>query len=201
VPIGAYPRAHGCTLLGMTGIDARPARVPAASRKSWGRIDALDLEPIVYKLVHADPGDAGLSLCQADGDVVLYRCFLKLCASYPGTSIVPTGAIDRVWHAHMLDTAKYCADCELVFGRFLDHFPYAGLRSQADKMVWLADFARTRTLFRQLFGAEIGAEPAASACHSHDDGADCCVGCTTSAGSGVRPRPERLTAEHDHGDS
>jgi hypothetical protein len=168
-----------------------------SSRERWGRIDALDLEPVVYKLMHPDAGEDALSLAQADNDVALYRCFLKLCEAYPGSSVVPTRAIDRVWHAHMLDTAKYRADCDLIFGRFLDHFPYAGMRGEADRAAWLIDFARTRTLFAEHFGVEIGAEAAVSACRCHDDGSDCCVGCVASAGPAARPRPERL-ARRDH---
>jgi anti-sigma regulatory factor (Ser/Thr protein kinase) len=124
----------------------------------------------------------------------LYRCFLKLCVLYPGVSVVPTRAIDRVWHAHMLDTAKYRADCQLVFGGFLDHFPYAGLRGEEDRLAWLADFARTRTLFRGHFGVELGGEPGASVCRSHGGGADCCVGCVASPAGTARPRPERPPA-------
>jgi hypothetical protein len=77
-------------------------------------VDALDLEPVVYKLMHPEPGETGLSLAQADRDVALYRCFLKLCVLYPDTTIVPTRQLDHVWHTHMLDTAKYQADCEQV---------------------------------------------------------------------------------------
>jgi anti-sigma regulatory factor (Ser/Thr protein kinase) len=159
------------------------------------RVDILDLEPIAFKLTQPDPGEHALTLAQADRDIALYRMFLKLCAVYQGTSVVPTRAIDRVWHVHMLDTAKYRADCLLVFGQILDHFPYAGLRGEADRLAWLSDFARTRTLFRQHFGVELGGEPGASVCRSHDGGADCCVGCVASSADPARPRPERPRAE------
>jgi hypothetical protein len=158
------------------------------------RVDRLDLEPVVFKLVRPDPEERGLTLYEADQDIGLYRCFLKLCALYPGVSVVPTMAIDRVWHAHMLDTAKYRADCLLVFGRFLDHFPYAGLRGEEDRLAWLSDFARTRALFREHFGVELGGEPGASVCRSHAGGADCCVGCIASSAGTARPRPERPRA-------
>jgi hypothetical protein len=154
-------------------------------------VDQIDLEPIVFKLTHPDPGERGLTLEDADQAVVLYRCFLKLCALYPGIAIVPTRAIDRVWHTHLLDTAKYRVDCELVFGRVLDHFPYAGLRGEEDRLAWLTDFARTRALFRQHFGVELGGESVASACRDHGHGSDCCVGCMTSLVSPARPRPVR----------
>jgi hypothetical protein len=94
----------------------------------------------------------------------------------------------------MLDTAKYRADCDYVFGHFMDHFPYAGLRGAADRRAWRADFARTRRLFREHFGIDIGAEPAASACRNHIDGADCCAGCTRPATRETWPRPDRRPA-------
>lgn len=153
------------------------------------QVDALDLEPIVYKLTHPEPGERRLSLTEADQDVALYRCFLKLCVLYPADALVPTRRLDYVWHTHMLDTAKYRADCDAVFGHFMDHFPYAGLRGEEDRRAWREDFASTRLLFRKHFGIEIGCEPAASACRNHGDGADCCIGCARPQPD--RPRPER----------
>jgi hypothetical protein len=155
------------------------------------RVDALDLEPIVFKLTHPEPGEARIALPRADHDVWLYRCFLKLCVLYPGSAIVPTRQVDHVWHTHMLDTAMYRADCDQVFGHFLDHFPYAGLRGEDDWHAWRQSFAATRRLFRVHFGAEIGIQAAASACRAHVDGADCLVGCITPTTSSLRPRPER----------
>jgi hypothetical protein len=158
------------------------------------RVGELDLEPVVYKLMHPDPDERALSLADADQAVALYRCFLQLCALHPGAAIVPTRQLDHVWHTHMLDTAKYRADCDHVFGRFLDHFPYAGLRGEADRRAWRADFARTRRLFSEHFGVDIGIEPAASACRAHVDGADCCVGCIRPPSCDTRPRPDRRAA-------
>jgi hypothetical protein len=155
------------------------------------RVDELDLEPIVFKLMHPEPGESGLSLERADRDVALYRCFWQLCVLYPNTTIVPTRELDHVWHTHMLDTARYRADCDRVFGRFLDHFPYAGLRGEDDRRAWRADFAQTRALFQEHFGVEISAQPAASACSNHGDGSDCCVGCVRPPSVDFRPRPFR----------
>lgn len=155
------------------------------------RVDGLDLEPIVYKLMHPDPGEAALTLAAADQDIALYRCFLKLCVLYPGTTLVPTRRLDRVWHTHMLDTAKYRADCETAFGAFMDHFPYAGLRGEEDRRAWGEAFDSTRRLLREQFGADIGSQPAASACRNHVDGTDCCVGCVKPPLSEDRPRPDR----------
>jgi hypothetical protein len=155
------------------------------------RVDELDLEPVVFKLMHPETGCLGLSLSHADRDVALYRCFLKLCVLYPDTTIVPTRSIDRVWHTHILDTAKYRTDCDRVFGMFLDHFPYAGLRGADDRHAWGEDFRRTRALFLKHFAVAVGADMAASVCSNHGDGSDCCVGCAKPASSGLRPRPAR----------
>lgn len=170
----------------------------AVSQDQLRRVDELDLEPIIFKLMHPEPGERALSLAEADEDIALYRCFLKLSVLHPAATIVPTRRLDRVWHAHMLDTAKYRADCDEVFGRFMDHFPYAGLRGREDRHAWREDFARTRRLFWTHFGLDIGLQPAASACRNHGDGADCCVGCIKP--SPDRPRPERGAAPSDHPD-
>ena len=136
-----------------------------------------------------DPGKHPRTIAEADQDVTRYRYFLKLCLLYPGVAIVPDNSIDRAWHAQVLDTAKYRRDCTLVFGRFLDHFPYAGLRGDADRRTWLDSFARTRELFRQHFSVKLG-PVTASGCSQHYDLANCCVGCE-GTGREERPLPDR----------
>jgi len=155
------------------------------------RIDALDLEPIVYKLMHPEPGETRMTLARADQDIALYRCFLKLCVLHPATTIVPTRQLDHVWHTHMLDTAKYRADCDWVFGFFLDHFPYFGFRGEEDRRAWRDDFAHTHRLFEEHFNVDVGSQPAASACSNHGDGSGCCVGCIKPPAADARPRPHR----------
>lgn len=118
------------------------------------RIDELDLEPIVFKMMNPDHGE-GLSLEAADRGIARYRAFLKLCAMYPGRSIVPTAEIDHVWHTHILDTAKYRYDCDRIFGHFLDHFPYLGLRGEEDAMHLAAAFMETKELFLRHFGDDL----------------------------------------------
>jgi hypothetical protein len=155
------------------------------------RADDVDMDPVVFKLTHPEQGEASLSLARADQDVELYRCFLKLCVLYPGRTIVPTREIDHVWHTHLLDTAKYRDDCERIFGQFLDHFPYAGLRGEDDRRAWRDDFAQTQALFKEHFDVEIGTEPAASVCNNHGNGSECCVGCIKPHSVVRRPRPSR----------
>jgi hypothetical protein len=188
----------------MTGITV----LTPAQTYTGSLVDALDLEPITYKLMHPEPGQAVMSLADADQLVTAYRCFLKLCAWYPEESIVPSKAIDEVWHAHILDTGKYAADCEIVFGHFAHHFPYFGLRGSDDETAWHAAYDRTRELFRQHFGTDLpGRDMAGASCHvngsSCRDGNSICVfddsiTCEKTTGSaaadGQRPRPDRATA-------
>ena len=58
----------------MPGQQKGPTAVTVTSGKATigerlDRIDALDLEPIVYKLIHPEPGETALSLPEADRDV------------------------------------------------------------------------------------------------------------------------------------
>jgi hypothetical protein len=36
----------------------------------------------------------------------------------------PTAQVDAIWHAHILHTRRYRADCHRLFGRFIDHEPF-----------------------------------------------------------------------------
>lgn len=133
--------------------------------------DALDLEPITYKLMHPHPGETAMTLADADLMTAAYRGFLKLCAWYPDEPIVPSRTIDEAWHAHILDTAKYAADCDVLFGRIAHHFPYFGLRGADDEARWHAAYDRTRDLFRLHFGITLAGDRAGAACHVN--GASC----------------------------
>ncbi|NJL09636.1 MAG: hypothetical protein HC908_03855, partial [Calothrix sp. SM1_7_51] len=66
--------------------------------------------------------------------------------------IVPNKAVDQFWHQHILDTEKYYQDCQEVFGYFMHHFPYFGMRGENDKQALDAAFGETLTLLREQFG-------------------------------------------------
>jgi hypothetical protein len=85
----------------------------------------------------------------------LYRKFLALNARYPDRKICPTGPVDDFWHAHILDTRAYAADCETLLGRFLHHFPYFGMRGEEDR----ADLERTFRQSVELFILHYGVDP------------------------------------------
>lgn len=81
-----------------------------------------------------------------------YRQFLKLSA-LPGPVVVPTKLIDVFWHAHILDTRKYAEDCDQIFGRFLHHFPYFGMRGEQDRENLQKSFLDTLRRVEEVFGA------------------------------------------------
>jgi hypothetical protein len=87
----------------------------------------------------------------------LYRKFLALNLRYPDRKICPTGPIDEFWHAHILDTRAYAADCERLFGGPLHHFPYFGMRGPDDR----ADLERTFRDSIALFVTHYGIDPTA----------------------------------------
>lgn len=115
------------------------------------KVEGLDLEPIVVKLMDPVEGK-GWSLEKALATTSEYRKFLFLVGLAMQTNdsepVVPWGGVDEVWHTHILDTEKYHQDCEQLFGRFLHHFPYYGMRGETDRNN-LVDSAR-RTLEKVL---------------------------------------------------
>src|SRR6266850_2907203 len=94
-------------------------------------IGALDLEPIKFKLMDKDEGQ-GWSRQYVEVMAVAYKRFLTLLVTHPETPIAPSTDIDKFWHGHILDTMKYAEDCEQIFGYFLHHFPYFGMRGEED---------------------------------------------------------------------
>jgi transcriptional regulator with XRE-family HTH domain len=174
-----------------------PSMTSTITLSAWqlevaARIDALDLEPIAYKLASPEPGEPAMTLTEADQRIAAYRCFLKLCAWYPGEPIAPSAFLDKAWHAHILDTARYAEDCGIVFGFFLHHFPYFGLRGPDDAAALQASYARTRELFREHFGTDPG--NAGQSCSTSCSNGKCSGNQCSSGGchaSAARPRPGR----------
>lgn len=95
----------------------------------------------------------------------LYRRFLALNMIYPDRKICPTGPIDEFWHAHILDTIAYKQDCERLFGHYLEHFPYFGMRGREDFAALQRAFDDSRVLFINHFGIDpCGGETQARGC-------------------------------------
>lgn len=117
------------------------------------KLEQLDLKSIAYQLMHS--ADEKWTFEQTNQAITRYSMFLCLIYLYPNRKLVPTPEIDRVWHHHILDTMKYAQDCEMLFGRFIHHFPYFGKRGKADRDNLYTAFAETKRLFQQHFGIKL----------------------------------------------
>ena len=106
----------------------------------------LDLEPIKFSLTQREDGP-NWSLNKAETLEVWYRRFLYLSSIYNDKVLVPSKDIDVFWHTHILDTQKYMLDCENLFGRYIHHFPYFGMRGEKDRNQLKKSFYKTEELF------------------------------------------------------
>merc|ERR1712159_408136 len=44
----------------------------------------------------------------------------------PEHMVAASKLVDIVWHEHIIDTKRYMADCDFLFGRYLHHYPCFG---------------------------------------------------------------------------
>jgi len=151
-------------------------------------IDALDLEPIKVKLMHGASGE-GWSLERANAVEFEYRRFLHLMQRYPNEQTAPLADVDTFWHYHILDTLKYAADCEAVFGYFLHHFPYIGLRGEDDEAAHVRVGQRMAELYEATFGEAYNQASARMAFSGIAPGAP-----QVTAFSGIAPGSQQATA-------
>ncbi|HTI17547.1 MAG TPA: hypothetical protein VL598_07780 [Trinickia sp.] len=116
----------------------------------WREIDALDFERIKAKLLHRHHGKmTAQAVARAEAG---YRQFLKVAAKYPEEPVVPSEEVDEFWHMHILDTQRYGADCERIFGHFMHHDPYIGIDGPEDEARLQEAAHRSHALFMREFG-------------------------------------------------
>lgn len=113
--------------------------------------ERLELSNVRWKLANPEDG-TGLSPAELDVREGEYRKFLALRLAHPDTDIVPSKIVDEMWHRHILDTAAYREDCEAIFGHFVDHFPYFGMRDEQDAEDLVNAYARTLDMYAEAFG-------------------------------------------------
>ena len=164
-------------------------------------IDALDLEPVVVKLMCPEPGPQVMTLADADQRIALYRAFLKLCAWYPVSPRPLQSDRPGLAHAHPRHR-QVRRRLRRRVRRPADHFPYLGMRGPDDVTAWHAAYDRTRDLFRAHFGIDLPAGQAAGTCHN--GGSSCKAGGSSAPTRNARnppsphhlprPRPDRQPA-------
>ena len=128
-------------------------------RQMCKAIEALDLGPVKFKLMDPQEGE-GWTRQLVEHMEMRYKRYLTLVAKYPHEAIAPDKDVDKFWHAHILDTRKYIDDCESVFGFYLHHFPYFGMRGAEDAAALERAGERTRELYAAEFGEPGRAESA-----------------------------------------
>lgn len=113
-------------------------------------ISEIDFTMIKRKLQDTEEG-LGWTVEQCDSAEKDYIEFLALKRAYPEKEIVPTKTMDLFWHQHILDTAKYFEDCQIIFGYFLHHFPYFGMNGEEDAQNLVDAFEETKKLYLYHF--------------------------------------------------
>lgn len=130
-------------------------------------VSQLDFNRLKYK--YTESSEAEMSAADWDLAEIEYRRFLTLKSFYPSVALVPSKTVDNLWHAHILDTRAYREDCQHVFGRFIDHYPYFGIYGQEDYQELKNAFAHTVALYEKHFGAYPGGGVESQAMRCGDD--------------------------------
>jgi hypothetical protein len=130
----------------------RTAVSPAKSvERALSVLAKTDFTMLKIKLRDKEEG-LGWTSEQCDIAEQEYKRFLALKYAYPESEIVPNQEVDQFWHFHILDTQAYARDCKFLFGAFLHHFPYFGMRSEQDLHDLHVAFADTTALYKEHFG-------------------------------------------------
>lgn len=145
------------------------------------KVMALDLEAIKFKLVK----EKGWSLQQADATEPHYKAYIFLLATRPEVNWVPSLAVDEMWHAHILDTQKYMADCARLFGRYIHHYPYLGMKDEGDAAVLADLYQQTKAEALASFGLSL--EPGLSLADCGGGGCSSGSSCSSSSSCSTAP--------------
>lgn len=124
---------------------------PPESQDLLAGLDSLDLSMVRMKLMDKEEG-TGWPSDYCDRVEVEYRRYLALSRGYPDMPIVPSRDVDTFWHYHILDTQAYAQDCERLFGYFLHHYPYFGMRGSEDAQALGLAYDNTLELYEDQFG-------------------------------------------------
>lgn len=141
--------------------------------ESLAKLNAIDFGKVSSYLQRTDKN--AWSEEQATAELENFKAFFAL-RSVADFSIVPTKAVDEVWHAAILHTFFYGNLCEEVFGRFVHHYPSDGTtemqqRNKTSKL-------ETAALFLEMTGRQYCGEQelneARTDCNSSGT-CNCCI--------------------------
>jgi hypothetical protein len=137
---------------------------PEIGRKSIQAIENLNFRLQKVKMQNPEEGE-GYSEEQTALAEKEYKRFLILLELYPEKPIVPNKIMDTFWHYHILDTQKYHNDCNKVFGGYLHHYPYFGLKGKEDAQNLESAFQETQRLYEFAFGEPMNKSEMSDASH------------------------------------
>ena len=113
-------------ILLIVGFTLFSVRKASSSTKTGMIPEELELNSIRDALIEKQ----GWSLKRAEAARAEYVRFLTLLQRRPGFMLIPwpnkegQDDLDQFWHQHILDTAKYAADCNALFGKMIHHNPH-----------------------------------------------------------------------------
>ena len=99
---------------------ANPSHTRHTVTENTAHLPQLELTPIRLKVAKEL---SELTAEQLDDLELRYLKFLMLCKAEPNVRHEPEKDVDQYWHAHILHTKQYTADCQRYFGYFLHHNP------------------------------------------------------------------------------
>ena len=114
-------------ILFIVGFTLFSVRIASSSVKTGSMIpEELELNSIRDALMEKQ----AWSLERAEAARAEYVRFLTLLQRRPAFMLIPwpnkegQDDLDQFWHQHILDTEKYAADCNALFGRIIHHNPH-----------------------------------------------------------------------------
>jgi len=116
----------------------------------------IDFSLLKEKLsLPAEEGGEAWSAEVTDHVEVKYKRWLLLKWKNENVLIPPPMDVDAFWHGHILETQSYWRDCLVLFGKYLHHYPYFGIRGKADKEKLERSFENTVRLYEEEYGEDI----------------------------------------------
>ncbi len=127
-----------------------------ALKAALARVAAIDLGRIEARVQRKLGWTPHRTVCAVEQ----YRQYLALLVLDLTQRLAPPSRdADEVWHAHILDTRAYHADCEALFGAYLHHVPSDGTPKEKVQMAVCKE--RAELVFETHFGARAPAGQAA----------------------------------------
>lgn len=121
-------------------------------------ITHIDFTMLKEKLsLGPEEGGQGWSSEAAEKAEAKYKKWLILKWKHENELIPPPQDIDVFWHGHILESQAYFRDTAVVFGKYLHHYPYFGIRGKADEEQLHRAFENTKRLYREEYGEDVTA--------------------------------------------